>query len=907
MRVFLLGVLALIVSTHVLAQTPATCAVHPSSPGKYRASGSVGSSTDLSITVSNSATHSSPATIAVQIFGAFYQSDEFPVADADAATTTVTFKGMPNPCDGLPKIKSKTSKSGTPAPTAAQTDYTLHAGLPYCDLSLPYDYTAHPRDVVLKLQAKSRDWAQRLNDEMDIQEQKAHPGSAPAFHPFTTSDDPVFASGHFKNFNVDDPPAETKNSVEFQDAGLPLLANPTQAFNANTFGVQRLVVRSAFGPDPFSVACAYAYLNAANPPPTKLLGTDGAPAEIIGQGASYHFSLKDATAPDYYLINVVHWADAKPPAGASAPFFQAADDQWYLLNYKDARDRKQDITKLFRPVTPELLSSALHMLGSQSVMLLGIQLAPPAPTLTDAPFSHPFTEQAWFDDISIDYKVHTDAATSAQMQDLQGLVSELLSYVGVTPPASQAVAPAIRVGNAPPARHACAVPPTLLAETKTINKQIEGIDRAINTALDDPKHPPLTPLYLYLRGAPRLDVPRPYGEAMDKQAYLSLHLPTHAASDERISPQVDPETDDSLHICNPAPQVLAANLASLKADEAALAAYAQALAANAPILVSTYQGLYTAGVLANMASLPMTITPTWTASFHTKVAQQAPATPAEDPAAPKPSPKPARMPPQPPPAPHGPSVENDLSAFLVEPPSLAADVDAPTPQAPQVAPPPKQDPGSTTSQSADPPAPPATICTVGLGTADKTTQAPCTMAQKLSILNEGRSWWDISVGVSVTGYKDVTINGSSTGTGSTAATTTTVSRENAYGMADLFLVPEDLNNPPALGWPHLIAALPFAGQVFDKPYFAVGETINIPKIATKAAWLKNAPGLNVLASDKFPLQLRPTFGYTWNKEATTNASGVKTTARNFRPQWTIEIPFRSLVNATKLLAKSSSK
>ena len=171
-----------------------------------------------------------------------------------------------------------------------------------------------------------------------------------------------------------------------------------------------------------------------------------------------------------------------------------------------------------------------------------------------------------------------------------------------------------------------------------------------------------------------------------------------------------------------------------------------------------------------------------------------------------------------------------------------------------------------------------------------------------TVLDEGRSRFDISVGVGITGYKDVTTATQTSGMGMVLVPSS-VTRENAYGMVDIFLVPENLVNPPRIGIPHVVAGLPFAGQVFDKPYFALAETLNFPKIFAGSKMSSNSAFTSLISS--LPFKVRPVFGWVYNKESTTSATGVVTRYRSLHPQWAIEISFGDVKNAVKTLSKSS--
>jgi hypothetical protein len=205
----------------------------------------------------------------------------------------------------------------------------------------------------------------------------------------------------------------------------------------------------------------------------------------------------------------------------------------------------------------------------------------------------------------------------------------------------------------------------------------------------------------------------------------------------------------------------------------------------------------------------------------------------------------------------------------------------------------------------------ATICTIGL-TKGSSTDIPQTAQhqsdcsdQQTKILDEGRSRWDVSVIVPITGYKDLTFQAASSGTsGPNIITAKSITRENAYGVFDLYLVPEDLINPPYLGIPHIVVGLPFAGRVFNKPYFAIGETINIPKMIGNIPIFSKLPVLSNFAQKDLPLFVRPVFGWVDNKVYPT---GGAPTFRSLKPQFSIEMSFSSIKNAVQTLSKNSSK
>lgn len=634
-----------------------------------------------------------------------------------------------------PVTQKQAAKPATPT-AGSQTDFTLPVDQLYCDTSLPYSYTSTRNAVSLTVDS-SGDWNKVLTQDWKDWNTTAKPSPGVQVQ---------FGSLHTLDQGGRDDPPTAKNVLN--DNGEPLLADPAHVFSANTFDAQRLLVRTLFGPNPSPVACAYPYLKypdltvPGDNDKEIHLGADGKPVALLEQGAGYAFSLNGGGAPQYYLINVVRWQETDPPKGAPAkvPFFQAASDEWYLLNYSDDQARHQDVAKMFQRITPEMVTGTLRLLGSRRVMFLGIQLAP-QPTLNkDIPAPANLhlvpTEQAWFDGVTLQYKIHADAVEPTNITDLKVLASILSSDVSA----------------------------------------VTG-------------------------------------------------LPTNVGSTR----------------------------SGFTSEENLLDAFLRQNSAGDRIVLSTYQGRYAAGILTNLTRLPVNLADSWTATFTVS------ATPG--------------MP--------GASIYSSSSAKpITTKPAAVADTTKP---------------GTVPANS-------ASICTIAL-TDDKKAQAPCSHTG-VQVHNEGRALWDVSVAVPAGGYSDVTYQTSTTG-GATVVSPKTVTRTNAYGLFDLFLVREDLLNPPYIGIPHIVAGLPFAGKTFDKPYFGFGETLNFPRIVAKIPGAASFPVLQNFSNGNAPISLRPTFGWVWNKEFPV-AGGVTTPRRVLKPQFGIEISIGTIKNAATTLGKGKA-
>ncbi len=347
--------------------------------------------------------------------------------------------------DKKPSSKPAKSTNGSP------TTFTLDVDQMYCDESLPYSYHSETDKLQLTIGERQEKpeqrtaWAGVLANEWKKFTDAS--GQTPSFTP--AFQDPQFDPTTAGTW--DEPP--TDGGV-LNDNGNPLLYDPAWDLSASTYDAQRLLVRTLFGPNPFQIACAYPYLKYPDVKPDDPIhtGADGKPTALLTKGAGYALALNAKDAPQYYLINIVRWKDAAAPKATSAgdkppatmPFFQAAADDWYLLNYSDSQDRLQDVSQWFHKVTPEMVSDTLRIIGSSKVMFLGIHLAP-LPVLgkdgihNPNPNSAPATEQAWFDAVSLKYTFQASAATPTNMADLNTLLSIILgdAKLGGLSPATQ--------------------------------------------------------------------------------------------------------------------------------------------------------------------------------------------------------------------------------------------------------------------------------------------------------------------------------------------------------------------------------------------------------------------------------------------------------------------------------------
>lgn len=841
------------------------------------------------------------------------------------------------------------SKAATPT-NGSPTTFTLDVDQLYCDESLPYSYRSTRNALELEVHtAEHPNWAAVLKTDWD--KFVATASSPPTFSDSdssTTSHDPKFLDSNVlrSGGSWDDPPDD---QGWISDDGKPILYDPTWDLSTSTYDAQRLLVRTVFGPNPFQVACAYPYLkytDAHSATQDQLhQGAKGETIPLLTKGAGYAFSLNDKDAPKYYLINIVRWKDAQPPKDAPKntvmPFFQAASDDWYLLNYSDAQDRQQDISKWFYRITPAMVSDTLRIIGSDKVMFLGIHLAP-LPTLGDKgipnpnPNAAPATEQTWFDSVSLKYMFQASAATPTNMADLNTLLSILLGNLGLP---SGAPAAGAALGGGPPP------PPPSVGDMLT---KLTTAVHEVNEKLDQESK---IDVFLRQLNLASYVAKRHYGIEPDKglSALLIVTQP-----DDRFSARVGLDTGVEDQISKlPGNDPVA--IAAIQQDLNLLDTLKGSLASS-NMMLSTYQGRYAAGLLTNLKNLPVTLASNWNATFTLPSGLQnwpgnagvydltkpCKSDKQPDPCAAdnsnkagvtssKSAAKSAGT--RTPPATGSDNADTksaDASGSSAASPGKPADSNKGTQQGSSkpgegadakkpgesntkaatdknTIPPKKPTTTSNTSKNATATA--STICTISLTKGSSTDRPPTDQHQSdcsdqpSKVLDEGRSRWDISFIVPLTGYKDLTFQAGTSGS-TNLITAKTITRENAYGVFDLFLVPEDLLNPPYVGIPHIVVGLPFAGQVFNKPYFAVGESINFPKAIAKIPVVSKLPVLSNLGQKDLPLFVRPVFGWVYNK---VYPAGGAPTYRSLKPQWALEMSFSSIKDAVGTFGKKSSK
>ena len=791
---------------------------------------------------------------------------------------------------------------------SALTPKDFAVTIPYCDQSPAYQYNLQKSNLIVAANTN----LQNLYSGKTLIQIKD-----PSLNPFET----------YINAGVNDPIAA---QGPINDAGGAILSGAAaHSFSQNTADAQRLLIRTQFQPNFARLACSYAYLTGTLPvvDVSQMKDFAGNLENITASPIGNPYSLTGPLAPQYYLFDIVRWSDATPAQATqsasttkSPPMYQATTDEWYLLDYSDKTDKHRNLFGSIQKLPSFEAGTAMRIFNTSRVLFVAIHLAPPAKVSGALPSTSPGislipTEQAWYDNISIKYKLNASTVDPVNVADLKTLINTVLG-VAAAPAGPAGVGAAAAAAAPPPPLSAAAA----AAAANLSAAQQTSIDSFIGALADLKKD-----VGNFCSGAGALIAQNPVDCLMvnstgqlDAVAATVLTAATgYAESDcKTLASNLSGKTDmaslggnqytlrDCLYEAM-ADTTDGKSASTLITSETAAASTLNGNLTNSvnmhkekPV-VSLYQGLYNAALLTNLTQLPKgftsaaNITGTWTATFAgvktlSSTQQQQ---------------------------------VNAVQAPVVAGAAAPAAKAAPTALKSSNT---TQQPAGSQQQTASQQAAPAanqqsasqptsnSICaltTTTLGTG-LTSQTTCTSTGPPTpgLHLEGIEWWDISVAVPVAGFKDVSYQQTSTSSGSTVNSvlpTAAVTRENAYGMFDMFVLGgTDLYYPPNISYPYLSVGLPFSGKVFDKPYFAVGENINVPSTVSAI------PKIGQYLSKFIPIQIRPMFGWVANKEFETIAASGSTPAhkvylrRSWDPQFSIEISIKSV--ASKLSKNSTS-
>jgi len=91
-------------------------------------------------------------------------------------------------------------------------------------------------------------------------------------------------------------------------------------------------------------------------------------------------------------------------------------------------------------------------------------------------------------------------------------------------------------------------------------------------------------------------------------------------------------------------------------------------------------------------------------------------------------------------------------------------------------------------------------------------------------VNEGRYWWDISVGMPANSIKELEYTVDTTGQNNVVSVKKK-ERQNAYGFLNLFPMKVDLQANSFLTKPHFVLGVPISGKPLDRPIVGVGTGV----------------------------------------------------------------------------------
>jgi hypothetical protein len=162
-----------------------------------------------------------------------------------------------------------------------------------------------------------------------------------------------------------------------------------------------------------------------------------------------------------------------------------------------------------------------------------------------------------------------------------------------------------------------------------------------------------------------------------------------------------------------------------------------------------------------------------------------------------------------------------------------------------------------------------------------------------TIDDENLYHWDVSFAVPFHTLTEVQYTQPS-GTGASLVPKT-VTRLNAYVLAEIFPIAADIKTPPLVALPHFVLGLPISGKVFNKPIIGAGDGVNLTRISF-LKWI--------------PIQIQFFGGVVYNKEfrqipGTTGASNVQG-HRVWNGVYGVEIPVRQFQGLLKPKKSTSS-
>ncbi len=149
--------------------------------------------------------------------------------------------------------------------------------------------------------------------------------------------------------------------------------------------------------------------------------------------------------------------------------------------------------------------------------------------------------------------------------------------------------------------------------------------------------------------------------------------------------------------------------------------------------------------------------------------------------------------------------------------------------------------------------------------------------------DEGKYWWDASIGIPVNKIKDLQYSSSNN-----TIEATQVSKQSAYAMFNLMLRPVDLQDPKSNLMPRILLGFPLASDPWDRLF--AGGGIGLPKIMIGSQFFVGA----VFSRVSTPTSL--TAGSSASQAQLQNDSRLRV---QYKLMFGINVPVKSVIDKLK--------
>jgi hypothetical protein len=157
------------------------------------------------------------------------------------------------------------------------------------------------------------------------------------------------------------------------------------------------------------------------------------------------------------------------------------------------------------------------------------------------------------------------------------------------------------------------------------------------------------------------------------------------------------------------------------------------------------------------------------------------------------------------------------------------------------------------------------------------------LGSDVALDNEGKYWWDASIGIPINKIKDLQYSSSDN-----TIQATQVSKQSAYAMFNLMLGPVDLKAPNSNLRPRILLGFPLASDPWDKLF--AGGGVGLPKIMMGSQFFVGAV-FNRVSS---PTSL--TAGSSGSQVQLQNDSRLKI---QYKLMFGINVPVKSVIDKLK--------